>query len=833
MSNKYLPNTEYEPKGLIYKLPLGIGDAFKDAIIPESFQEAQLAKQNENKLQADAVSRNLNDNLLIDMRADGLLGADYQPIESENLSFGANLLSVNKEGNQFTPKYNDYIEALFGDFPLLTKTQTVNGTVEDFKPTRVVYNQKNNSVFLVGENYKGEMAPKTLMSSDAKNDQIAEYSMSDFNELARIAFESKYIGSNQRPGYLSNAVEDVNNMADNFYTEIAMGIKEAAEQGLIDDPDILNQFNEGIAALVAGQQDEEKSKQLDDQLPPIALTEMRPEIVELLPDQAESPESGSEQAEATIDASTLEPGVLDKAMTAWNNMTPTEKAGMLSTGLIFIPGVGAVGIAALRGIALTANALSKVKFSKKFIDFAQKFVTKPKKELKAITKSGKRIDPKSPQGQAVLQAGEADMKKRSTMEKVGDFGKGKLNQNPRTVTEKVKDDAGNVVREFSPIRAGSTGSVAAGVSGNVAIGQIERELDEIADTGTPETTATTEEVVNIPTFTSPQDAVTYFQNEDNYNNFIKAATSKGAQDAAQKLEDAFETLGVTDAQSFSTNIEEIKRMINPQNDLNVNKQLAVVIAERSGAPKETQATLFNDTLSTLTGADRLGFEVAKERRSIQTADIEDFTNYYLKDFNTSEEFQEITDLFITNEDGTSFDDLSGQMLLQRQKFAGKYPELFPEYQMTPRGPVNIKRAQVLANAARRGLSQANMDKLRNNLKQIEKLERTQTSNTVRKLIEKYSGTGPIEAIRNWAAGRGGFADPEDEIFPYIQVEVNQRGDQYDPVRFIIRQPGSGARSSVVIEDQEFVAEFGNLDSAYQMSFYANLPPQNIKVLNKK
>ena len=200
MSNKYLPNTEYEPKGLIYKLPLGIGDAFKDAIIPESFQEAQLAKQNENKLQADAVSKNLNDNLLIDMRADGLLGADYQPIESENLSFGANLLSVNKEGNQFTPKYNDYIEALFGDFPLLTKTQTVNGTVEDFKPTRVVYNQKNNSVFLVGENYKGEMAPKTLMSSDAKNDQIAEYSMSDFNELARIAFESKYIGSNQRPG---------------------------------------------------------------------------------------------------------------------------------------------------------------------------------------------------------------------------------------------------------------------------------------------------------------------------------------------------------------------------------------------------------------------------------------------------------------------------------------------------------------------------------------------------------------------------------------------------------------------------------------------------------
>ena len=837
MSNKYLPEDDYQASGLLYKLPLGIGDAFQDAIIPKKVQEERLLKQNQNKLEADSVNRNLNDNLLLDMRADGLLGADYKPLESENLTFGANLLSVDKDGNQFTPKYNDYIEALFGDFPLLTKTQTVGGTVENFKPTRVVYNQKNNSVFLVGENYKGEMAPKTLMSSDAKDDQIAEYSMSDFNELAKIAFESKYIGSNQRPGYLSNAIEDVNAMTDEFYTNIATTIKEANEQGLIDDPEVLNQFNEGIAALVADQQDEEKSKQIDDQLPPIALTEMRPEIAELLPDQAGPPEPGSKQAQAMamVDGAELSEEDKNGLVEAWNNMNTAEKVSLLSTGLLVIPGVGAVGYTAVRGIALTVGMLSRAKIGTKLLNWSKNAVTRPVTQQKAVAKSGKRYDVDSPQGKQIVKAGEADMKNRSTTEKLIDFGK-RQGGNQRVVTEQVKDSAGNVVREFSPARAGTAGLVTTSVGGNVAGGMIQGELDEMEDT-TPQGTTpqTTGEVQNIeiPTFTSPQEAVEYFQNEDNYNNFIKAATNKGAQDVAEKLEDAFETLGVTDAQSFTTNLEEIKRMVNPQGDINVNKMAAVVIAERSGADKETQATLFNQTLTALTGADRLSFDTAKERRDIQSASVTEFADYYLKDFDTSAEVAAIGDLFITNEDGTSFDDLSGQMLLQRREFAGKYPELFPEYKMTAQGPVNIKRAQIMANASRRGLDQTQMTQLQNNLKQIEDLEKAQTNQTMKALVGKYQNTGFFEAIRNFFAGRNPFVEPEDDILPYMNVEVNERNGTFDPVRFIIRQPGSAERSSVVIEDQEFIREFGNLDSQYQMSFYANLPKQNIKVLNKK
>ena len=126
-----------------------------------------------------------------------------------------------------------------------------------------------------------------------------------------------------------------------------------------------------------------------------------------------------------------------------------------------------------------------------------------------------------------------------------------------------------------------------------------------------------------------------------------------------------------------------------------------------------------------------------------------------------------------------------------------------------------------------------MTQLQNNLKQIEDLEKAQTNQTMKALVGKYQNTGFFEAIRNFFAGRNPFVEPEDDILPYMNVEVNERNGTFDPVRFIIRQPGSAERSSVVIEDQEFIREFGNLDSQYQMSFYANLPKQNIKVLNKK
>ena len=844
MSNKYLAEEDYQASGLLYKIPLGIGKALQDAIIPEKVQQERLARQNEVKLQGDSIIRNLNDNLIVDMRADGLLGENYKPLETDDLSFGENLLSVGKEGNQFTPKYNEYIEALFGDFPLLTKTLTVGGTVEDFKPNRVIYNQIDNTVFLVGENYKGETAPKTLMASDADDDEIAQYSMSDFNELAKLALNTKYINSNQKPGYLSNAREDANAMADDVYEEIAMGIKEANEQGLIDDPEVLNQFNEGIISLIAEQQDEEKSKQIDDRIPPVALTEIRPEIAELLPDQAGPPEPGSKQAEAMAAIPMLEGSEVSEEdrnglVDAWNNMNTAEKVSLLSTGLLVIPGVGAVGYTAVRGIALTAGMLSRAKIGTKLLDWSRKAVTRPKKEPKAVAKSGKKYDVDSPQGKNIVKAGEDDLKKRTVSEKLVDFGKGKgTGQNPRVVKDPVLDDAGKVVREFSPGRAGTVGAVGTAVGGNVAAGMIQGELDEMEDADMKEATPASEEIgtIDIPTFKNVQEAVDFFQNEDNYNKFIQVATSRGAQNVAQKLEDAFETLGVTDAQSFTTNLEEIKKRVNPQGDLNVNQTLAALIAERSGAPKETQATLFANTLNALTTSDRLGFDIAKERRSIatslQTANLEDFETAYLGEIDTSGFIKEISDLF--NADSSSFDDLENKMLLQRQRFAGgKGSILFPQYIMTPSGPRNVARERLLKNPALQQLNATQRAVLENNLNKAEALERAQTNQVVKALVNKYSNTNIFESIRNLFAGRGPFANPEDEIFSYIQVEVNQKEDgSYDPVRFIVRQPDSGARSSAVIEDQEFIREFGTLDSTYQMSFYANLPKRNIKVINK-
>ena len=843
MSNKYLAEEDYQASGLIYKLPLGIGKAFQDAIIPERVQQERLAEQNKIKLEGDSVTRNLNDSLIIDMRADGLLGENYKPLETEALTFGENLLSVGKEGNQFTPKYNEYIEALFGDFPLLTKTQTMGGTVEDFKPTRVVYNQTNNSVFLVGENYKGEIAPKTLMATDAPDDEIAEYSMSDFNELAKLALNTKYINSNQKPGYLSNAKEDANAMADDVYEEIAMAIKAANEEGLIDDPDVLNQFNEGITSLIAGQQDEEKSKQIDDRLPPVSLTEVRPDIAELLPDQVGPPEPGSKQAQAMAAIPMVEGAEVSEEdknalVAAWNNMNTAEKVSLLSTGLLVIPGVGAVGYGVIRGLSLTAGMLSRAKIGTKLLDWSRKAVTRPKTRDVAVSNSGKTYGVNTSQGKVIVEAGKNELKKRTASERLIDFGKGKgFGQNPRVVTEEVKDAAGNVVREFSPGRAGTVGAIGIGVGGNVAAGMIQGELDEMEDADMKEATPTSKEIgtLDIPTFKNVEEAVAFFQNQDNYDKFIQIATSQGAQNVAQKLEDAFETLGVTDAQSFTTNLEEIKKRVNPQGELNVNQTLAALIAERSGADKEVQATLFANTLNALTSSDRLGFDIAKERRSIvtdlQTANLEDFESAYLGEIDTSGFIKEISDLFNSG----SFDDLENQMLLQRQRFAGgKGSLLFPQYIMTPSGPRNVARERLLRNPALEQLNATQRAVLQDNLDKAENLERAQTNQVVKALVNKYSNTNIFESIRNLFAGRGPFANPEDEIFSYITVEVNQKEDgSYDPVRFIVRQPGSGARSSAVIEDQEFIREFGTIDSAYQMSFYANLPKRNIKVLNKK
>ena len=882
MSNQYLPE-EYTPKGFLYRLPI-VGDAIKDALIPQDVQERRARKASEEKMLAEGVTTGFNDRLLDDMRADGLLGQNYKPLDTDELSFGANLLSVDKNegGTQFTPKYDEYIEDLFADFPLLTKTQTVGGTTEDFKPTNVVYNGKNNTVFLVGKNYKGDMAPKTLMQSDEEGDQIAEYSLSDFNELSKLALNTKYINSNYKPGYLSNAREDVEGMANDVYEQIALSIKEANEQGLIDDPDVLNLFNEGIAGMIADQQDPEAVAKQDDQIPGIALTEIRPEITALLEEGNETPEPtpltkeqqkefeaykrevqvGFAYAGGTVkppseeqllenfkrqkgisgpgemvDGSTLTEDEQWAVVEAWNNMNAAERVSFLSTGLIFIPGLGAAGYAAARGVALTASTLSKAKIGTRLLNWAKKLYTKPSTTTSAVSKAGNKFPVTSPQGQQIVKAGEADLKRRTAMEKVKDFGTGNTG-NPRVVTENVVDAAGNVIRQFDPLRAGATGLITTGVTGQVASGMIQGELDEIelaeeqaAAGAAPEQDL---EPLNIPEFKSPQEAATWFQDDNNYAKFVAAATSKGAQNVAAKLEEAFETLGINDAQSFTTNIEEIKARINPANDFKTNQTLAALIAERSGASKETQATLFNQTLTALTSSDRLDFEVAKERRSIASASIEDFTEYYLKDFDTSTEVQEISSLFYNPEGGTSFDDLQGQMLLQRNKFKGKYPELFPEYKMTANGPVNIKRAQIMANASRRGLNQTQITQLQNNIRQVESLERAQTNETVKALINKYSETGWWESIKNFFAGRNPFANPEDEIFSYISVEVNQKEDgSYDPVRFQIRQPNSGAKSSVVIEDHEFIREFGNLDSAYQMSFYANIGKRNIKVLNKK
>ena len=910
MSNKYLPATEYEPRGPIYKLPF-IGDALKNTLISKPRQEEYLRQYNERKLQSVDTEKGFNDLLLEDMRNENLLGANFEPIDDFNpetqtgSTFGAKILSVKLEDGSFIPRHSEFIEGLLGNNPLFTSTRTVQGTTEKFTPRQVVANPENNTVFIVGTNYKGDMAPKTLAATDADDDDIAEYTMSAWNQLAKLALNYKLVRSNYAPGLISMTDQDATALSggpvneDQLY-QLAELLSNLEQEGALNDPAVVTGFKDTLIGFIGDNVDPALMDAQDQEVNPLSMTEVRPEIAELVGPQQpiseeraramETRQFGDPDEQAAQDLQTqairefapnynVDPPYMNfntrgsefnqsgsgVEMNNFNDlseedqksvfdtisqMSTSEMLLLASAGLLLIPGVNvgvAVGGAAIRGGAIAISALRNAQIGQKLLNFARATTTRPKKVTVAQAKSGRTYDPSSPQGKMIVDAGKRDMANRSTLEKARNIGQG----NPRTTKQVVRDADGNIVREFSIGRSAATGgvSIAGGTTlGRGAIDRTEDRLEAEADAAatTPDDTAPLLDVqgadaFQIPNFKTANEAKEYFADENNFDRFVEFATSTGSQNVAAELEAALDQLGVTDGQGFNANVEQIRAIVNPDNNRSKDEIMAALLAERSGASKEQQVVLYTNLLNQFT--DRAKAIQTKREFDIgqQNQTTEDFEEIYLSDdFNISDSIKEIETLFSSG----SWDDITenNSVKLQRDGFISDYKLYFPEYMLVldRNGqvvPIDKKEARLRASARGANLTAPKLQELNNRREEALRLDRIQTSQIVKSIMRKYR-PGLLESIGNFVAGRGSFANPEDEIFPYVSAEVRLKDPDrpelgYDLVRVQIRQPGAGGRSDRVIEDQEITKELGNLESQILMSFYANLGKGNIKILNEK
>ena len=962
-TNRFTSAQEYNPSGALYKLPF-VGDALKNILIPKERQAQELQAFNERRLGDIGVQYQLNDKYLEEVRSAGIVGQDYTFVEEEGSMFIDKLFKTevaevkNPETGEmekrYVPRHKELYEKILLDgLPNLSKTKIMEadlkstlGDTVGFEINDVVYNPDKNTYFLVGTNYKGDTAPLTLDQTDSLNDEIAEFSPSDFNELMKIGFRTIYTQSNKRPGVVQNAIEDADFRFDNYIDEAAGAIIGAQNAGVLDDVDSMNIFNDSIAAIIAENQDPEEVAQQDGSLSPLITAEMSPEIVALIEAHNEEiqikdprgilfnkdpgppgpyrakmlkdymdakPGISKEEAEAwveenfdelyadakrtyeenrtkpedinlrslgtpliqdlrdpniartTLDAavqanmlqgSSLSQDDLEAAENWFSSLSTADKVGLISTGLLFIPFVGTLVGGTVKGISFTVSSIQKMKLAPKLMDLIRKGYTTPATTTVATTKAGVQIERGRRGFAAVEAAGKQDMAKRTLLEKLRYIGQG----NPRLSTVPLLDDAGNVVRQVSGGRMFTTGAFGTGAGGIILSGQIEqieneRDAAEFRSRGaipgsSSITTGTggTEGFTAPPAFTTPQQAVAWFNRPGNRESFIQFANSQGAPNAAAQLEAAFNSLGIQDSRSFYQNAEQIVQMINPERAPDKNKLFAAILADRSGAPNEKKAEIYRNTLTALTGVDQLQFDREKDARTQRSDAITnyktDFDSLYLPEggFNASDNYDEIQALF----QDKNWNELTSNndMLQLRNKFSSS--AFYPTYGYDPASAsfVNISEQNLLedyATAVQNGVrfNPAEQRKIERNLNEGRKLDRALTDQSMKKFFVKFTDAGIVEWLKSFVTGKTGFANPEDEIFPYVELEINHQYNDagevvgYDIVGAQLRQPGSGMKVLGNTRDNDFVRELGNLESQIRLSFIANLPKQNITVLNPK
>lgn len=880
--NPYLPETleTFEPRGLAYKLPV-IGEIFEKVLVTDEKRQAAIDEINASRVISRNINESFNNEFLKDARNAELLGTNFEPIDDfvvaeDGTTTGATFLSRITEpewnGNQFVSKHGQFLQALIGDFPLFAKTKrTTEGDTVDFQVTNMIYNPDKNSYFLIGKNYKGETAPKTLENTDAPNDEIAEFSAADMNELLKTAAAFKYVNSQYAPGILQMSNQDADAQIYDSIVARAMAIKEAREAGLLEDAESMTLFNESIANLIASEQDPATVEAQNNEPQPAVLTETSPDIARLLAENAQSSapipltekqqkafESYKRQIAAgyarggglvtapseeqmledfkringitsapdqMIDGESLSEQEQQDFIGWFNNLSTGDKISLVAGGVLM--GLAAVGTggAALAIGASTLNSLRGIKIGKKVLDLAKTTYTRPKKVPKAVSQKGDKFDVDSPQGKPIVKAGEQDIQKMNTLERIANRG-----QNPRVVRDPVLDDAGNVVREFSPTRATVTGSVTGVVAGQAGDQAIDNVMDNAAQqqpTGDAGATNTQPVEFNIPTFTSAQEAVDYFQNDENRQKFVQATSSKDAQQVAEDLNKAFEAIGVTDSQSFTTNLEEIVQAINPQGIPNRNELAAAIIADRSGLPEGEAAKLYYQTLDAFTKSTNTEIDQSAAATKRQDDARQMSINFLTNDQLASGIATDIGNIQTLIGD-KSFDEIkeTGGFTALGEQFAAKYQDFYPQFEIKG-DRVRQTNAGFLAQtiSAAGGLAPGEAARARANQRSINKLHKQLANAALSSFISKQAEAnqpGLIRGFVDWVMGKQQFEKPDDYLFPYMDVQLDKNGDIE---QIVMRDPNNRTETKTYARDDQFVRNFGQLDAQQRMSilYYTQNP----------
>lgn len=889
--NPYLPETleTYEPRGAIYRLPI-IGDTLANVLLSDKTRQAAIDERNAQRLLSQNVNESFNNEFLKDARNAELLGTNFEPLDDfavaeDGTTTGATFLSRITEpewdGNQFVSKHGQFLQALIGDFPLFAKTKrTTQGDTVDFQVTNMIYNPDKNSYFLIGRNYKGETAPKTLENTDDPGDEIAEFSAADMNELLKTAAAFKYVNSQYAPGILQMSNQDADAQIYDNIVARAMAIKEAREAGLLEDADSMTLFNESIASLIASEQDPATVEAQNNEPQPAVLTETSPDIARLLAENAESsapiPLTEKQQKafesykmqiaqgyarggglvtkpteeqmledfkringitsmpDQMIDGESLSEEDQQTTLDWFNNLSTANKAALIAGGVILGAGLAFGGGAVLAAGGAALNSLRGIKIGKKVVDLAKKTYTKPKKVDKAVSKKGDKFDVDSPQGRQIVRAGEADMKKGSVGDKLQQTGErlqGK-NPNPRVVTETVKDAQGNVVRELSPTRATIVGSGGAAVTipaGDQIIDNVRDNAAQQQPTGDAGATNTQPVEFDIPTFTSAEEAAEYFQNDENMQKFVQATSSKDAQLVAEDLNKAFEAIGVTDSQSFTTNLEEIVQAINPQGIPNRNELAAAIIADRSGLNEGEAAKLYYQTLNAFTGSTEAEIAQSAAATERQNKSRQMSVNFLTNDKLASGIATDIGSIqtLIENKSFDEIKELGGFTAIGEQ-FAAKYQDFYPQFEIK-KGVVRQVNAGALAQTinAAGGLAPGEAARARANQKSINKLHKQLANAALSSFVSKQAEAnkpGPVRGFIDWIMNKPQFEKPDDYLFPYMDVQLDENGDIE---QIVMRDPNNRTETKTYARDDQFVRNFGQLDAQQRMSilYYAQNPNQ--------
>ena len=364
----------------------------------------------------------------------------------------------------------------------------------------------------------GEIVPVTLNRSSDPDDKPALVTQSQLeliyeglfdNQIARNGISGSAVGKWRRDLIFDTAENQIKGIASSLLDD-ADAPPEAVISGIASLNEQIEQLNPSRGSQPTGlesipvptrqtSETEDEPQTTTDQRKSSRASQTASDETQQLIEQTGAPVSESEMQSAN--ELTNDPGTLDQIANWWDGLSTTDKALLVSNGLLLVPGLGVGLYAGLQGVRLVGSAVFSKQAFNKIASLAAKTVTKPGAVKRTATR-------------------------RNTNQPIGDAAKSMGLTDEATQTVNVSG------RVLSPARAITTSTVAGGVMAGV---------NAIRGTGGEATQQTpvfnegqTNAVFQIPN--DPEKAIEWFANPKNQE-FIKQLDQDTVQGVKTLLDD--------------------------------------------------------------------------------------------------------------------------------------------------------------------------------------------------------------------------------------------------------------------------------------------------------